>query len=231
MINKLKPFALFSVASVLIACGNQAVPEAKPIPLPVKSLQNEQELQDQVLGQYSINMMQQTNARSKFSEAKKQSLAHSIVRVANDVFTSLEHKKAFIAVLAIESGFEKSAQSPTGPRGLSQVAKAAFAEGLASCGITNFKDEDVWETELNLYAGACYFRSLLEKTGNDPYVSIVAYNQGLNSVAAKSFSKSGTMDNIEALKYVARFSYLKQVVKETQAPGAPEIQQPKLKKE
>lgn len=177
--------------------------------------------QDAELGQYIINMMYATSAKSQLSDTRKQVLARAIVRVSNEVFDSADHKRAFVALLAIESGFDKKAQSPTGPKGLGQLAKAAFVEGLASCGITTTKEDDVWDADINLYAGACYFRTLLEQNSNDPYFAIVAYNQGPNSISAKSYAKNGTLDNIEALKYVAKFSYLKRVVKEGKQPNVP----------
>lgn len=184
-----------------------------------------QEDKDKTLGQYIINMMYQTSAKTKISDAKKQVLARAIVRVSNDVFESDEHRKAFVAVLAIESEFLRTAQSPTGPRGLSQVARAAFSEGVSNCGLGIVKDDDVWETDINLYAGACYFRALLEQT-NDPYVAIVSYNQGPNSKDSKSYAKHGRMDSIEALKYVARFNFLKRTVSDNKiAPDAPAIQE------
>jgi soluble lytic murein transglycosylase-like protein len=185
----------------------------------------EQEERDNALGQYAINMMYQTAKSRKFSDAKKQTLARSLVRVTNDVFENLEHKKAFIAVIAIESEFQKYAQSPTGPRGLSQVSKAAFNEGLAKCGVTNVNDEDVWETDINLYAGACYFRSVLEMHNGDPYIAIVAYNQGPNSADIKKFSQFGILNTTEALKYVARFTFLKRTVTEQKAPNVPDIKE------
>lgn len=176
-----------------------------------------QEEKEKILGQYALNMMSQTTANTKLSDAKKQTLARSIVKVSNDVFETDEQKKAFIAVLAIESEFMRNAQSPTGPKGLSQVSRAAFVEGVGYCGLGATHDEDVWETDINLYAGACYFRALLE-THKDPYIAIVAYNQGPNSKDSKTFAKSGRMDSIEALKYVARFNYLKRVVTATKNP-------------
>lgn len=181
---------------------------------------------DAALGQYTINMMYQTRASTLISDAQKQSLARDLVQVNNDVFTTLEHKKAFVAVVAIESEFYRLAQSPTGPKGLSQVAKAAFREGLESCGIDTktLKEGDVWDTKLNLYAGACYFRSIMEANNNDPYISIVAYNQGPNSKDIKSYAKSGRLEGLEALKYVARFNYLKRTVKDEKAPDAPAIE-------
>ena len=104
------------------------------------------------------------------------------------------------------------------------MAKTAFQEGMANCGVTNLKDDDVWETDLNLYAGACYFRALMEQNSNDPYIAIVAYNQGPNSKDIKTYAKSGRLDSTEGLKYIARFNFLKQTTTEKKAPDAPAIQ-------
>lgn len=181
-----------------------------------------QEEQDQALGQFIINMMYRTRAGEKLSAVKKQILARAIVRVANDVFEAFEHKKAFVIALSIESAFARTAQSPTGPRGYSQVAKKAFAEGMALCGAPDVHDEDVWETDINLYAGACYFRNLLE-TVEDPGIAIVHYNQGPNSEAARMYAKTGDLTQPEALRYVAKFNFLDRTVPVEKAPGVPAI--------
>jgi len=173
------------------------------------------------LGQYAINMMYWAGAKDKLSDGKKQILARAIVRVSNDIFETDENKKAFITVLAIESSFQRFAQSPTGPKGYAQLARASFHEAMKDCGVDNLKDDDVWETDFNLYAGACYFRKVLEKFNGDPYAAIVAYNQGPNSDSAKTYAKHGWIENTEALKYVARFSFLTRKVtdaKETHSP-------------
>lgn len=172
----------------------------------------QQEEEDQKLGQYIINMMYHTSAGKKLSDAKKQTLARDIVRTANEIFETTEHKRAFVVVIAIESEFQKFAQSPTGPKGYSQVAKNSFKEAMNICGLGDVKDDDVWDQDLNLLAGACYFKMALERNNNDTYAAIVAYNQGPNSVSAKTYSKSGSLDNIEALKYIAKFTFLKRKV-------------------
>lgn len=183
---------------------------------------NAEKKQDELLGQYVINMMYETSAKDKLSEVHKQILARTIVRVANDVFDTKEQKKAFVAVIAIESEFYRLAQSPTGPRGLSQVAKSALKEGLTRCGLDKFHDEDVWDSEINLYAGACYFRDLLETKGGDPFTAIVAYNQGPASKDTSDYAKSGRPKTQEALQYISRFSYLRKVP-ETKQPNIPAI--------
>lgn len=178
---------------------------------------------DEKLGQYAINMMHWAGAKDKLSDGRKQILARSIVRVANDIFEAEDDKRAFIAVIAIESAFQRFAQSPTGPKGYAQLARASFHEAMKDCGVEGLKDDDVWETDFNLYAGACYFRKVLEAFNGDPYAAIVAYNQGPNSEAAKSYAKYGSMENVEALKYVARFSFLKRKVTDEKEHGSPSI--------
>lgn len=183
----------------------------------------DQEDADQRLGQYVINMMYVAGAKDTVSDAKKQILARAIVRVANDIFTSEENKRAFVMMIAIESAFQRFAQSPTGPKGYAQVAKAAFYEAMNDCGVTGLREDDVWETDLNLYAGACYFKKLLVKYNNDPYIAIVAYNQGPNSASAKSYAKNGSLKEIEPLKYVAKFTFLARTVTDKKQPNVPAI--------
>lgn len=183
----------------------------------------DREENDAKLGQYAINMMFRSHGGKKLSDAKKQVLAQSIVRVANAIFESEDNKRAFIAVLEIESQFQRFAQSPTGPKGLSQLARRTFHEAMSDCGVTEVHDDDVWETDLNLYAGACYFKKQLDANNGDPYIAIVAYNQGPNSTSLKTYAKSGDMKELEPLKYVAKFSYLKRTVPLDKAPGTPSI--------
>jgi len=175
----------------------------------MKSIKD-RETAEQALGDYTLRIMMMTTASTKLSDAKKQVLAREIVRVANDTFDTLDHKHAFVGLLAIESAFQRHAVSPTGPRGLGQVGHGALKEGLSVCGITKFDDSDVFDTTLNLTASACYFRTILEANGGDIIASLVFYNQGPSSESGKKYAKTGQLDNIEALKYVARFSFLKQ---------------------
>jgi hypothetical protein len=167
--------------------------------------------------------MYKAGAKDRISSAKKQVLARAIVRVSNDIFTREEDKKAFISIIAIESAFQRFVQSPTGPKGYSQMAKKSFFEAMADCGVTNLHDEDVWETDLNLYAGACYFRKQLDANNGDQYMAMIAYNQGPASDSLKSYAKSGSMDNIEVLKYMAKFTFLKRTLTDTKQPNVPSM--------
>lgn len=206
---KLKVIVLFAIAAVIL--GYSVLSKIEAIALKatadaqIKAIKAQEEA-DLKLGQYTLNIM--NLVRSPLSPLRRQIVARNVVTVTNSIFTSDEHRKAFIAVLAIESRFDRLAQSPTGPRGISQTAKAAFNEGIKYCSEFKYDDGDVWETEIGLLAGACYFRMILENTGNDVFAAIVAYNQGLNSDSFKSFSRSGDVQNTEALRYVTKFVFL-----------------------
>lgn len=185
----------------------------------------DQEDADNRMGQYAINMMYRSYEGRKLSDGKKLVLARAIVRVTNEIFELEEHKKAFIAAVAIESQFVRTAQSPTGPKGYAQLARASFHEAMAACGVKNVNDDDVWETDLNLYAGACYFRLMLElpEVAGDPFIAIVAYNQGPASKDLKTYAKNGSLDGLEPLKYVAKFAFLKRTTTDTKVKGVPAI--------
>jgi len=216
--------AITSAVSVLAVMDNvqnrtkAAAAEAELVKI------EEQRLKEERLGQYAVNMMFRTYKGEKLSDGKKQVLARAIVRVATEIFETEEHRRAFVAALAIESQFDKFAQSPTGPKGYAQVAKASFHEGMGLCGLKVF-DEDVWETDLNLYAGACYFRMILEmpSVNNDPFIAIVAYNQGPNSIDLKTYSKNGRMEKLEPLQYMAKFAFLKRTTTDGKMSGVPAI--------
>jgi soluble lytic murein transglycosylase-like protein len=214
---------LISIFLVALGCGAGFAFRSTELETQLRKIQEKEEA-DLRLGQYAINMMYATPAGKLLSDGRKQSLAQGIVRVANDIFNTEENKKAFVAVIAIESGFQKLAQSPTGPKGYSQVARKSFYEALEACGVSNLNDDDVWDTDLNLYAGACYFQKLLIQHNQDPFLAIVAYNQGPNSEAIKTFSKSGSLESPEALKYVAKFTFLNRTVKDEKQPNIPAIQ-------
>jgi len=184
----------------------------------------DQEDADLRLGQYTINMIYKAGAGKKISDGRKQVLARAIVRVNNEILDTLEQRHAWIGAIAIESAFQKFAQSPTGPKGLGQMARASFHEGIAKCGINKVEDDDVFETDLNLYSSACYFRAMLEASDGDPIAAMVSYNQGLASEDSKNYLKSGNLDGKEALKYIARATFLKRNVTDKKMPGVPLIQ-------
>jgi hypothetical protein len=131
-------------------------------------------------------------------------------RIPNDRYGQM----SLLSMFCKESGFNPQAQSPTGPKGLGQVAKAAFHEGLSRCGLPAAKDDDVWVPELNVTAAACYFQHLLTLAGPGRYtVAMAAYNQGPNSEAVKNLQKHGNLRGEEPTAYVSGVHNLIEKVK------------------
>ena len=176
------------------------------------------------LGQYAVNMMfKSPNTVKNLSPARMLTLAQAIVRVSSDIFDNDEQKHSFIAALQIESQFIKFAQSPTGPKGLGQVARATFHYALERCGVKGANDDDVWETDLNLAAAACYYKEQIVNNNGDVFAAIVAYNQGPEAADSKTYAKYGHIDGLEPLKYVAKFGFILRNTTDKKVPGVPAI--------
>lgn len=235
--------AIVAIAAALLGCDKltNTSPLAKDrtveLEAQLKAIKDKEDA-DERLGQYAINQMyKSTNTVKNLSPARQQILARSIVRVANDILETEAEKQAFVSVLQIESQFLRFAQSPTGPRGLTQVTKKTFHGAMKNCGVEDLKDDDVWETDVNLYAGACYFKEQLimekenlVKQGKDAGVTyifsaMVDYNQGPESEDAKMYRKSGDLKGLEPAKYVSKFAYLRSTTTDKVVPGIPSIQE------
>ena len=77
------------------------------------------------------------------------------------------------AVMANESGFDPNATSKTGAQGLMQL----MPDTAASLGVSN-----AYDPEQNVWGGARYLRSMLDRFGGDMTKAIAAYNAGPNAV-------------------------------------------------
>ena len=78
------------------------------------------------------------------------------------------------AVVAVESGFNASAVSPKGAKGLMQLMPATARR---------FGVKDVFAVQQNLDGGAAYLRWLLTQFDNDLHLALAAYNAGEGAVA------------------------------------------------
>ena len=204
----------------------------------IKNQASEKEEADDRLGQYIVNMMYMDQKTVKeLSPGAMQMMARNIVLDTNQVMrdekagrVDVALQQIFIGAVQLESGFMRFAQSPTGPKGLSQTTKSTFHAALKFCGINDVHDSDVWDQDLSIIAGACYFKWLyvsyrdgyfVDKEGkatdrkicpDNPANPIlkdmcagqaasVAYNQGENSQAIKDFLKSGILRQPEPALY------------------------------
>ncbi|CAB5220792.1 LT_GEWL domain containing protein [uncultured Caudovirales phage] len=212
---KLRSYTTATIAIVLATFGatwsvfarkSQALAfEKAKFDLEQKKIQENTEA-DQKLGQYTINLI--SRDYPELDNSKKQILARMIVQVASDMFTDPNHKKAFVAVISIESKFHRDARSPTGAVGLTQIIPNYANDHGRPCEIYNVKPEDLLDAQTNLAVGACYFRFLLERYNGDIFAAISGYNAGHNSKTAEIYSKSGDMSNAETLRYIAKFVFL-----------------------
>ena len=78
------------------------------------------------------------------------------------------------AVIAVESGFNATAVSPKGAKGLMQLMPATARR---------FGVRDVFAVQDNLNGGAAYLRWLLTQFDNDVRLALAAYNAGEGAVA------------------------------------------------
>ena len=77
------------------------------------------------------------------------------------------------AIVEVESGFDPSAVSHRGARGLMQVMPASVPADLR---------ERLFEPEPNLEVGAAYLRQLLDRYNGDLELTLAAYNAGPTNV-------------------------------------------------
>lgn len=77
------------------------------------------------------------------------------------------------AVIVVESGFDASAVSPRGARGLMQLMPATAKAYGAS---------DASDPAQNIHAGARYLRDLMDRYDNDLELVLAAYNAGETAV-------------------------------------------------
>ena len=143
------------------------------------------------------------------SSAKKNVLARSIVNVSNDIFSTLEEKKQFVTMIAIESKFNSEAVSTAGAVGLTQVIPKYAKEFAERCGMSDVRQEDLKNPEVNLLVGACRFKALLDNFDGNTAAALVAYNAGAASDQLKQLKSLRNITNTESSSYVAKWLYLK----------------------
>jgi len=86
------------------------------------------------------------------------------------------HPALLHAVVRTESGYRVDAISPKGARGLMQLMPATARR---------YAVKDIHDPAENLRGGARYLRYLLNRFGNDVYLTLAAYNAGENAPALK----------------------------------------------
>lgn len=100
-------------------------------------------------------------------------------------------------IIGVESNWNPKAQSPTGPRGLMQLTKAAMQD-------VGYGGQDAYDPQTNIMAGTKYYKKMLDMVGGNTDLAHLAYHDGPSGY--KTPSKAG-------LDYVNKFKNLPDVVK------------------
>jgi|GEM_PF-5572606 len=103
------------------------------------------------------------------------------------------------AVIKCESGFDASAVSNVGMKGLMQLSDEA-AQDMASFGYVDsgqFSPDDLFDPQTNIRYGTAYLSYLLTRYKGDEQTAIVAYNAGLANADEWASNPEGLSDSIE----------------------------------
>lgn len=90
-----------------------------------------------------------------------------------------------LAMIEVESRWDRGAKSRRGARGLMQVRPATFRREAARSGLP---DEDPYDPALNVRAGVRYYRRLLDAFGSEES-ALMAYNAGPARI--REYQRSG----------------------------------------
>lgn len=158
------------------------------------------------LSAYIVKMMLIVDA--DLSDVKKKMVVRSVVNVANDTYSSLEDKKRFVRVIAIESKFDTNAKSSAGAIGLAQIMPQYAHEFSKDCDVSEFRDSDLSYSDVNLVIGACRLKSLIKLYPEGMARVLVAYNAGTASAQMKQLEGLANIANVETSSYVVKYDYL-----------------------
>lgn len=143
----------------------------------------------------------------KLGTISKEIIADAIIRVTIKVFPDLDQRLDYVTIVAIESGFNQEARSSKGAIGLAQVLPKYAKEFLSYCNASLYSEKELELAEINLLAGACFYRELIKRTGSTK-LALAAYNAGLNSGTVRSLLHLQADGNKETAWYLAKHSYL-----------------------
>lgn len=98
-----------------------------------------------------------------------------------------------LAVVKAESGFDPTATSPRGARGLMQVMPDTGRWAAAMMGLEPFSTDALYDPFTNLRVGCWYLARLLTRYGGELTLALAAYNSGPTRVDAwrEAFLRAG----------------------------------------
>lgn len=153
-------------------------------------------------------------AAPKSSQAKNAYIGSQIVRVGMEAFDNQEEREVWVAILANESRFNPKAKSTVGAIGIGQVMPKSAKWYAEKCGLpSDFSDEDLYLTEINLTISACAFKEMLKNVNNSKILALISYNAGQFSKDLKRIEQMANI-NQETANYVAKITRFLEKVRE-----------------
>lgn len=83
-----------------------------------------------------------------------------------------------MAMIYVESRFNKLAVSPVEARGLMQLTTPAVIDATKHCNLRPLHADKLFDSYTNVKYGTCYLRKLLDETEGDWTRALIAYNGG-----------------------------------------------------
>lgn len=118
-----------------------------------------------------------------------------------------------LGVVNSESGFNEKARSKSDALGLMQLKFKTAEEIATKLNIENFKEEDLFNPEINIRFGCFYLRYLIDYYNGNVNLAICAYNAGFTNVNKwlndENYIKDG---EILSLPFAETEKYLKNIL-------------------
>lgn len=106
-----------------------------------------------------------------------------------------------LAVMYVESAFNKYAVSHANAVGLMQMTQVALTDVAASCNLPLIPLSDLHDPELNVKYGSCFLKSMLEKAEGNWTKALILYNGGFRQLT--SYEKGESIAS-ETANYVLK---------------------------
>ncbi len=99
------------------------------------------------------------------------------------------------SIIKAESGFDESAVSHAGAKGLMQITDNTAKWILEKLGISLESSEDIFAPEINILLGTWYIAKLIEDNGGNIVTALASYNAG--SANVQKWQKNAGTDDIK----------------------------------
>ena len=120
------------------------------------------------------------------------------------------------SIIKVESNFHRNILSSSGAIGLMQLMESTAMEMANEIDEEIVVKEALYNPQINIRIGICYFSYLLKHYDGNIYLSLAAYNAGIGNV--DSWIKQGIIkddgSNIEKIPYKETNNYVRKIIRD-----------------